>query len=41
MKQIKILIPVYNDWQSVFELLKNINWIKAHAEKLPINNKCM
>ena len=25
MKQIKILIPVYNDWQSVFELLKNIN----------------
>jgi glycosyltransferase involved in cell wall biosynthesis len=25
MNQIKILIPVYNDWQSVFELLKNIN----------------
>jgi len=25
MKKIKILIPVYNDWQSVFKLLKNIN----------------
>ena len=25
MKNIKILIPVYNDWQSVFKLLKNIN----------------
>ena len=25
MKKIKILIPVYNDWQSVFELLENIN----------------
>ena len=25
MKKIKILIPVYNDWKSVFELLKNIN----------------
>ena len=25
MRKIKILIPVYNDWQSVFELLKNIN----------------
>ena len=25
MNKIKILIPVYNDWQSVFELLKNIN----------------
>ena len=25
MNRIKILIPVYNDWQSVFELLKNIN----------------
>ena len=23
--KIKILIPVYNDWQSVFKLLKNIN----------------
>ena len=25
MKKIKILIPVYNDWQSVFKLIKNIN----------------
>ena len=25
MNKIKILVPVYNDWQSVFELLKNIN----------------
>ena len=25
MKKIKILIPVYNDWQSVFKLLKNID----------------
>ena len=25
MNKMKILIPVYNDWQSVFELLKNIN----------------
>ena len=25
MIKINILIPVYNDWQSVFELLKNIN----------------
>jgi polyisoprenyl-phosphate glycosyltransferase len=25
MKKIKILIPVYNDWESVFKLLKNIN----------------
>jgi glycosyltransferase involved in cell wall biosynthesis len=25
MKKIKILIPIYNDWQSVLELLKNIN----------------
>ena len=25
MNKIKILIPVYNDWQPVFELLKNIN----------------
>ena len=23
--KIKILIPVYNDWQSVFQLLKNID----------------
>ena len=25
MKKIKILIPVYNDWQSVFKLLENID----------------
>ena len=25
MKKIKILIPVYNDWQSVFQLLEKIN----------------
>ena len=32
MKKIRILIPVYNDWQSVFKLLKNIN-----LEVLPLN----
>ena len=26
MKKIKILIPVYNDWQSVFKLLENIDY---------------
>ena len=25
MSKIKILIPVYNDWQSVFKLLEDIN----------------
>jgi len=25
MKKTKILIPVYNDWKSVFKLLENIN----------------
>ncbi len=25
MKKIKILIPIYNDWESVFKLLENIN----------------
>ena len=25
MKKIKILIPIYNDWKSVFKLLENIN----------------
>ena len=25
MNKIKILIPVYNDWRSVFKLLENIN----------------
>ena len=26
MKKIKILIPVYNDWKSVFKLIENINF---------------
>ena len=26
MKKIKILIPVYNDWKSVFKLLEDINF---------------
>jgi polyisoprenyl-phosphate glycosyltransferase len=25
MRKIKILIPIYNDWQSAFQLIKNIN----------------
>ena len=25
MKKTKILIPIYNDWQSVFKLLENID----------------
>ena len=25
MRKIKVLIPVYNDWQSVFKLLENID----------------
>ena len=25
MSKIKILIPIYNDWQSAFKLLENIN----------------
>ena len=25
MKKTKVLIPVYNDWQSVFKLLENID----------------
>ena len=45
MNKIKILIPIYNDWQSVFKLLENINskistkveyvWSENHKE--PIN----
>ena len=31
MKKIKILIPIYNDWQSVLKLLENIN---LHASTL-------
>lgn len=34
MKKIKILIPVYNDWESVFKLLENIN---LEASKIDIN----
>ena len=34
MKKIKILIPVYNDWKSVFKLLENIN---LEASKIDIN----
>ena len=34
MKKIKILIPVYNDWESVFKLLENIN---LEAPKIDIN----
>jgi len=30
--KIKILIPIYNDWQSAFELLKNINNEIANLE---------
>ena len=26
MKKIIILIPVYNDWKSVYKLLENINF---------------
>jgi glycosyltransferase involved in cell wall biosynthesis len=32
MKKIKILIPVYNDWQSVFKLLENINFEVSSLE---------
>ena len=34
MKKIKILIPVYNDWESVFKLLENIN---LEASKIDFN----
>ena len=30
--KIKIQIPIYNDWQSAFELLKNINNEIANLE---------
>ena len=33
MNKIKILIPVYNDWQSVFKLLENINTEVAVLEE--------
>ena len=31
--RIKILIPVYNDWQSVFKLLENINSEVSHLDQ--------
>ena len=30
--KIKILIPVYNDWQSVFKLLENINSVVSNLD---------
>ena len=33
MKKIKILIPIYNDWQSVFKLLENINSEVSHLDQ--------
>ncbi len=33
MNKIKILIPIYNDWQSVFKLLENINTEVAVLEE--------
>jgi len=48
MKKIKILIPVYNDWQSVFKLLENIDvgleaWDSdvAHISVVIINDASM
>ena len=32
MNKIKILIPVYNDWQSVFKLLENINLVVSEID---------
>ena len=32
MKKIKILIPIYNDWQSVFKLMENINLEVSNIE---------
>ena len=32
MRKIKILIPVYNDWRSVFKLLENINVVVSTLE---------
>ena len=31
--KIKILIPIYNDWQSVFKLLENIDLVIAGLEE--------
>ena len=42
MKKIKVLIPIYNDWQSVFKLLENINLqvinLNAEVSVLIIND---
>ena len=42
MKKIKILIPVYNDWQSVFKLLENIDLeitdLNVNASVLIVND---
>ena len=32
MKKIIILIPIFNDWQSVFKLLENINTEVSNLE---------
>ena len=40
--KIKILIPVYNDWQSVFKLIENIDELltdpQTHASILIVND---
>jgi len=42
MKKIKILIPIYNDWQSIFRLLKNIDLevskLKAEFSVIIVND---
>ena len=42
MKKVKILIPIYNDWQSVFKLLENIDsqitGLDAEVSALIIND---
>ena len=42
MSKIKILIPVYNDWHSVFKLLENINsevsTLKAEFSVIIVND---
>ncbi len=32
MIKIKILIPIYNDWQSVFKLINEINKLSTNAD---------
>ena len=39
MKKIIILIPVYNDWQSLERLIEDINFnFKMKVEKLSLKN---